>query len=124
MRTYKKIDCWVSIMLIGCFTAASLVRQDETIFYGYFTVGGWHIISMIIHGLNNWFTERGSQRLIYHWIVFWLFILTVSGFLFFPIIIMMAYLMLFAAPFMAIYYTWLCYDETYVKMRRPISLLK
>jgi len=37
-----------------------------------------------------------------------------------------SYLILFfMAPVMAVYYTYLCYDEVYVQMQqRPISLLK
>ena len=124
MKTFKKIDCWVSARLICSFLLIALIRQDETFFIGYFVVGGWHIISMVTHFLNEWFTERRSQRWVYHWIVFWVFILSICGMLITPILVLMAYLMLLISPFMAIYYTWLCFDEVYVKMRRPISLLK
>jgi hypothetical protein len=31
---------------------------------------------------------------------------------------------IFAAPFMAIGYTMMCYKEVYVKMQRPLALLK
>ena len=124
MKTFKKTDLWISCLLITVFTIVSLVRMDSTFIIGYFTVGGWHVISMIVHAVNGWFTQKGSSRYIYHWIVFGIFALTALGFIVFYLLIIIMYIMLFAAPFMAVFYTWLCYDEVYVKMQRPITLLK
>jgi hypothetical protein len=46
------------------------------------------------------------------------------GGLLYPLLWIVMITLLFAAPFMAIYYTWLCYDEVYVKMQRPLAALK
>ncbi len=124
MRKYKKIDLLVSCLLIPGFTISSLIRSDHTYFIGYFVVGGWQLCSMTVHFMNNWFMKKGSRRNLYHWIVLWIFIFTFIGFLFQPLLMIMLFLLLFTAPFMAVYYTWLCYDEIYIKMQRPLALLK
>lgn len=124
MKKFKQIDCWISCILIVTFLIWSLIKQDETFIIGYFVVGGWHIISMFIHIINNWFIEKGGSRNSYHWIVFWIFATAGLGFIFNPLLYILLVAMLFAAPFMAVYYTWLCYNEVYVKMQRPIALLK
>ena len=62
MKTFKKTDFWISCLLITGFIIASLIRMDSTLIIGYFTVGGWHVISMVVHSLNRWFTEKGSAR--------------------------------------------------------------
>ncbi len=124
MKSFKKWDCWISSLLITGFTIASLLRMDFTFIIGYFAVGGWHVISMIVHATNKWFTEKGSGRNKYNWTVFCLFVLTALGFAIPPLLMMILYVMLFAAPLMAIFYTWLCWHEVYVKMQRPIALLK
>ena len=124
MKKFKRIDFWISCILITMFLVLSLIKMDETFIIGYFVVGGWQVISMIIHAVNNWFTQKGGARHSYHWTVFWLFILTGTCFFIPVIILFILFPMLFAAPFMALYYTWLCYNEVYVKMKRPIEILK
>ena len=124
MKKFKQMDCWISILLIIGFTLAGIINQDVTFLVGYFVVGGWQVISMIIHTMNKWFTEKGGRRYIYHWIVLCLILLALAGLAVTEILVLLAYPMLFAAPFMAIYYTLICYDEVYVKMKRPLTFLK
>lgn len=115
MRKFKTIDYRVSILLIVVFTVISLVKMDGTFIIGYFVTGAWQIISMAVHAYSHWFTNRGSDRIIYHWITFIAVITLPLGSFF---------LLLFAAPFMAAYYTYLCYHEVTVKMQRPLAQLK
>jgi hypothetical protein len=115
MKQFKTIDFWVSSLLIAIFTIASIFKGNETFMYGYFIVGGWQIISMIIHIAARCFTYKGGVRNIYCWIVL-ISIVTVPVGSF--------VVLLFTAPVMAIYYTWICYNEVYVKMQRPLALLK
>ncbi len=124
MKKFKQIDLTISCLLITGFIIAGLINRDTTFIIGYFVVGAWQVISMIVHAINKWFTERGSARFYYHWIVLSIFILTGLSFLVQTITIFIMYGMLFAAPFMALYYTWLCYREVYVKMQRPSVLFK
>jgi hypothetical protein len=124
MKTFKLVDFWVSIGLIVSFLIASLIKQDETVLFGYCIVGAWQIISMLVHAWSGWFCEKGSSRYNYHVLVIILLAISLSGFVFYVFIFMLMYLMVFAAPIMAIYYTWLCYNEVYVKMIRPLAVLK
>ncbi len=123
MKKFKLFDVWGSIILIAGFTVVSLVRLDATFLTGYFIVGGWQVISMLVHAINGWFCERGSKRYNYHCIVAITIVVTLSGFAIYPLLFIFVPL-LFVAPFMAIWYCCLCYEEVYVKMQRPLSLLK
>ena len=124
MKKFKMIDTWISFGLIIIFTLLSLIKLDYTFLIGYCTVGGWQMISMIIHAINGWFTHRKAGRYYYHLSVAVLAALTLLGLLVYPVLWAVIVVLLFAAPFMAIYYTWLCYEEVYVKMQRPMAALK
>lgn len=116
MKKFKLIDWWLNITLYAAFLVSSLVTLDGLILItGYFVIGGWQVISMVIHEYKSWFTEKKRARRNYHWITLISVItLPVGSFV----------ILLFLAPVMAAYYCWLCYDELYVKMQRPLSLLK
>lgn len=124
MKKFKLIDCWISLVLIIIALVYSLIRLDDTFFYGYFLVGGWQCVSMIIHTWNGWFTNKGGARLNYHRVVAVIIALAILGMLYYPVLYIELFALLFAAPFMALYYTRLCYIEVYVKMQRPLALLK
>ena len=115
MRNFKTTDLFISIALIVGFTIYCLIKQDESILIAYFVVGGWQVISMLVHAYNKWFSGKGSARYIYHWIAFISVVTMPAG---------SVWILAVAAPFMAVYYAWLCYQEVYVKMRRPMALLK
>ncbi len=114
MKKFKKIDIWISIILITGFAIATIINQDNTFVLGYFIVGAWQVSSMLVHAYNRCFTNRWGARYIYHWITF-IAVITIPG---------SFWVLLYAAPFMAVYYAYLCYNEVYVKMKRPLDLLK
>ena len=116
MKKLKQIDCWISIALIIVFLILSLINHDYTFIIGYFIVGGWQVISMIVHAYAGWFNQKNGVRRVYHWItLISLVTMPIGSF----------YILFFIAPFMAIYYTWICYEEVYVKMQqRPLAQLK
>jgi hypothetical protein len=124
MKKFKLYDTWISITLIIAFTVLSLIRLDYTFIIGYFTIGIWQIISMIIHSVKGWFSGRGTARGNYHFTVVIIFILVFAGLVISPLLMILLYVMLFAAPIMALYYTTICYNEIYVKMQRPLAVLK
>ena len=115
MKKFKTIDYRISILLITVFTLMSLINRDGTYIIGYFVIGAWQAISMIVHAWNGWFTRSRNARYVYHWIVL-ISVLTlpIGSFI----------ILLFTAPFMAVYYTYLCYQEVSVRMQRPLALLK
>jgi hypothetical protein len=123
MKKFKETDIAISIILILCFTIISLIKLDYTFIIGYFTVGSWHLISIVIHLNNKWFTQQKSGRYYYSWIVFGIAITAALGFVFYPLLLIF-YLLLFAAPFMALYYTFLCYSEIRLLNKRPLYDLK
>ena len=124
MKKFKLYDTWISILLIVGFTIVSLVKLDYTFIIGYFVVGGWQVISMIVHAINSWFTKKGSVRYNYHYLVAIIFLLAAVGLLAHALLIVVLPILLFTAPIMAIYYTLLCYTEVYEKMQRPLAILK
>ncbi len=124
MRKFKKIDCWLSAAMIFGFCIYSICFEAAAVLAGYFIVGAWHCISMLTHECKGWFTERKSARRTYHQIIFVLFLLAIAGFFLPEIFGFLACTLFFAAPFMAIFYTSLCFHERFNKMQRPMALLK
>jgi hypothetical protein len=124
MKRFKLIDTWISLVLIGVFLLLTLARRDYVFMIGYFVVGGWQVVSMLVHALNGWFCEEGGKRYVYHWVVVITIIMALLGLAIFPLLYLILVVLLFAAPFMAFYYTWICYEEVYVKMQRPLAMLK
>jgi hypothetical protein len=131
MKEFKIIDCWISIILIPAFVIFGFITMNDKSFNGYFIVGGWQVVSMIVHTLNHWFTKRGEQRAYYHKLVLILaaIIAVLIGFtyafeVFFIVLAIIMFLLLIASPVMAIYYTYVCYEETYIRMKRPMDFLK
>jgi hypothetical protein len=115
MKQFKIIDFWISSLLIAGFAVASIINMDFTFLIGYIVIGGWQVISMIVHLVARSFIYKGGPRFVYNWI-------TLAALITMPI--GSFWILLFTAPFMAIYYTYICYKETYVMMQRPLALLK
>lgn len=124
MKTFKLLDYWISIILIITSLIYGLLAKDFHFIYGYFVVGGWQIISILIHAWNRWFTNKQTGRYVYHCIVAIVIGAALIGLLIPLLLLAVLYLLLFTAPFMALFYTWLCYREVYVKMQRPLAMLK
>ncbi|MGB4843903.1 MAG: hypothetical protein WBP16_05515 [Ferruginibacter sp.] len=115
MKKFKEVDAWLSTILIISFTIATIINRDNTFITGYFVVGGWQVISMIVHVQQSCFTENKGKRKVYHWITaIALLTMPVGSFI----------ILLFTAPFMALYYTWLCFDEVRKMNERPLAMLK
>jgi hypothetical protein len=115
MKRFKIIDFWISCILITAFTIVSIYGGGWTFLIGYIVVGSWQVISMIVHVVTGTFIYKGGSRYVYNWITLISVITMPVGSIF---------ILYFTAPFMAIYYTYLCYNETYIKMQRPLALLK
>ena len=115
MKNFKKIDYLISILLITLFIIASIINRDYTFLIGYFVVGGWQVISMLVHVFYRSFTQKKSTRYVYHRITFVALITMPLGSYF---------ILLFIAPFMAIFYTWVCFEEVQIMNERPLALLK
>jgi hypothetical protein len=116
MRVFKLIDAFISAALIIFFLIDYINHPlFDTLIQGYYIVGAWQTISMIIHALGRWLTRKYSCRYMYHWVTFISLVTFPLGSL---------WILLFTAPFMAVFYTILCFRECFVKIKRPLSLLK
>lgn len=145
MKKFKIIDMWVSITLIAylvvinCIDLSLGTFQKKDIGKSYCVVGAWQLISMLIHCVNGWFTNKGGRRHTYHLIVIVAIIGSIFSFLLYyipsfwvllvtrpatQILISPLFMLFITAPFLEIYYTYLCYRETYIKMKRPLDQLK
>lgn len=119
MKRFKIIDFWINTGLIISFIIVAILEKGRnfmaTYFLaGYFIVGGWQVISMIVHLVARCFIYKGGKRYWYNWITL-IAVSTMPG---------SFWALLYVAPFMAVYYAYICYRETYVMMQRPLALLK
>jgi hypothetical protein len=121
MKTFKLIDFWVSVGLVVSFLIIIAAGKpdsliDENILVAYGVIGGWHIISMLVHSIAKWFTPKWGTRFWYHIISCTLVVTIPAG---------SVWILVFIAPFMAFFYTAYCGYEVYIKMnRRPLTVLK
>jgi len=115
MKKLKIFDLIINITLIAGFVIYWLLKQDDSYLLAYLTVGAWQMISMLFHAYNHILTYKNGSRYYYHWFAATSLLAIPVGFV---------WILLFAAPFLAIYYTYLCYHEVYVKMQRPLAVLK
>lgn len=105
MKLFKQIEFYSSVLLIAAFAISLLIIQEgNLLFTAYFVVGALHVIGMITHALKHWFTNNRSPRLYYHWLVVILLVLVPVGGL-------GLFILLYAAPFMAVTYTIICWRE-------------
>jgi hypothetical protein len=125
MKTFKQIDLAISSALMTGFFIAALIKQDETFIIGYFVTGGWQVISMIVHAMDGTFARKGTARYNYHWIVVIVVgIALLSVVLKFEPLLMIFFVLIFIAPIMAVYYTWLCGSELSTLRKREFIHLK
>lgn len=115
MKTFKLVDFWGSAGLIIVFTILSIFKEHFTFIVGYFAVGAWQVTSMLVHVFTRTFIRRPGARYAYNWVTLIAVVTMPLG---------SFRILLFTAPFMAVYYTWICYREVYVKMQRPLAVLK
>lgn len=124
MKKFKRADYIISTVLIIGFIACYYLKTEKTYFTGCLVVGGWQILSMIVHAINRCFINKNGLRFIYQYVVLILIVTVIVSVLFLDSGITILNFLYYTAPAMAIFYTWLCYHEVTVKMRRPLALLK
>ena len=124
MKTYKLVDFYGSVLLIVGSIVTAFILANEYALLGYFIVGGWQLISMIVHERMGLFNGTGSKRRRYHILVLIIIALTLVGLLVYPVLMIILFVLLFAAPFMAGYYAFLCYSEIELISSRPLAQLR
>ncbi len=116
-------DLFISLSLIIISVIAGIIGGMKIALVGYYITGAWQLASMLFHARYNCFTNKGSMRYFYHWLaavgcscLLLAGVLTAFRFMYF--------LLLVSAPLMAFYYTYICYQEVFIKMQRPLAILK
>jgi hypothetical protein len=123
MKRIKQIDLYGQLVIISGFVVATLLWENASFIIGYFVVGLWQVISMLMHYLKGWNMRRGGKRYIYLYISAFTILLLAGAFILPRYLFIIFYIMLFAAPFMAIYYTIICYMEVANAERRPSEVI-
>ena len=120
MKRFKQIDLFINIILITGFTVLT-VYKSAYLFMAYFITGGWQVISMLVHAFAGWFTGKNTARRSYHWVSFIIIAMGILG----PVVsifYLIYFIMLFAAPVMAITYSVICYNELRSLQQRPSDI--
>ena len=123
MKKIKMYDLLINLSLIMISVIAGIIWGMKIALLGCYITGAWQLASMLFHAHYNCFTKKGSVRYYYHWLaaaacccLLLAGILTAFRFMYF--------LLLVSAPLMAFYYTYICYQEVFIKMQRPLAILK
>ena len=123
MKKIKIYDLFISLSLMLAGVIAGILWGIKTGLYSYYLTGGWQLVSMLFHTHYNCFTKKGSLRYYYHWLAaICCCCLTLVGI--FTAFSFTYFLLLLSAPLMAFYYTYICYQEIFIKMQRPLAILK
>ena len=124
MKKFKIADYIICTVLIIGFIAYYFFKIEKIYFTGCLVVGAWQILSMIVHAVNKCFINKNGPRFIYHCVILILIATLIVSVLFLDSGTTILNFLYYTAPTMAIFYTWLCYHEVTLKMRRPLALLK
>lgn len=116
MKKLKQFELYLNFLLIFGFTITYiLTKNNNLLFIAYYTVGAVQLISMIAHAVKQELTGSRSWRIYYHWLTAILLLLTPLG--------IGLFILLYAAPFMAITYTYICWRELqFLKLREFVHL--
>ena len=112
MKLFKEIDFWISVGLIIAYSIIFLMEGKKPslnnyyLIQGYIVVGMWQTTSMIIHILLRKNFPISYVRKLYTW-------LTAVCLITMPMGLLMLAILLFMAPFMAIFYACLCGYELF-----------
>ena len=121
MLRYKKIDLWIQPFLIPLPFLFGLI--DPAI-YCYFFVGGWQVLSVIIHLLfiNKRFLHHERREYIIK--LLWLLVIGGVCAIFGPALLFFLMGLLLMSPVFAIWYFWICQREIKMIEERNLVHLK
>lgn len=118
MKLFKEFELLTNILLIASFTISIVItKKTDLLFLSYFIIGAVQIFGMLIHLLRKCFTNPYSKRWFYHWIVLLFLVLLTTGL---PIL----WLLLYTAPLLALYYTYICWKELHALQLKEFVHLK
>ncbi len=122
MLSFKKVDAYAQVLLIVAGIIFSIVMQNDisilnvslqgdVFFLSYFVVGGWQVLSALIHlfGFNTKPKLEGRK-----WYLFTLLFLVITGLLSIvtsDLVIVYLFGLLFISPLLAVWYCVICFLE-------------
>jgi hypothetical protein len=116
MKQYKLSEIVLNSALIFSFVCVFAVTQSfELLFLSYFIVGGIQLLSMLYHLFKGWFSNH-ILRLLYYILLLVIGMLCFGGIGFF--------ILLYASPFLAAFYVFICYREWKILKLRELVHLK
>ncbi|MDB5249093.1 MAG: hypothetical protein JWQ40_3487 [Segetibacter sp.] len=122
MRAFKKIDLLIQVMLVIVFTIIEIVHSKSLFILALYILGGWQLISMLIHWANKWHPMKGGRRFSFQIVFVALFVLASLAELVFQKVFLQHFL-LFTLPVLSIYYSYICYMEIFYYSKRPLELI-
>lgn len=120
-QRYRIADLIIQLAMLLTWLIV-VVKNYEFALNMYFIVGGWFLVSLVIHRLID--KDKDSAYNIFLVIVAGIiasFVLSITVASTFFIVL---YILFFGAPVMALLYTYVCFTEIRKLNKRPISLLK
>jgi hypothetical protein len=128
-KPLKIADGLVQVLLTLYFVIISFVRNDPgEMMYWYYILGGWQILSYIVHEFNgaSWRNkkERNNYGICLRWILITGLLLYLLVQLEVPLIIFYLFAMLFVGPVMAVWYFLIGYREYVQILHREFIHLK
>ena len=122
MRTFKKIDLLIQLILIIVFTIIDIVYHKSLSILAFSIVGGWQLVSMAIHCINKWHPMKGGRRFNFQIIIVTLFVFVCLAELFLQPAFLQHFLP-FTLAVLSIYYAYVCYMEIFYYSKRPLELI-
>lgn len=129
MKTFKLTDLAIQVLPILITLILSILHDNyDYLFYLYFIVGGWQLLSFFIHLVidNGWLNRK--ERKMYAQTLLWVVIIGLINLLLLtfdvPLIFFYMLAMLFAGPGMAVWYFTIGLRELNTIRRRELIHLK
>jgi hypothetical protein len=112
MKTFKKIDYWGQLgVLVTCIMWAVLTGEIYPVFLIYFIVGGWQVLSFIIHMSLGKENLLKKERNTYGQVLLWVAGFGLASLIHYSLIYFYLSLMLVISPIIAIWYFSICVRE-------------
>jgi hypothetical protein len=129
MKKFKLFDLVMQVlMLLLGFVATSIDSEIFPLLYIYFTVGGWQLISFVIHLFLHESWKATRDRTQYGKTLGWIIGIGIICLLLLladiPVIIFYLFGLMIASPALAIWYFSICQTEWQILKRKELIHLK
>lgn len=112
LKDFKTLDLTIQAVLILAALIVDLIWQHSgSIIVSYLVVGGWQIMSMVVHWVEHYDLRRWSHRTVHTASMVALVLLAILGIMHSQLIILLLMGLLVGAPLLAIWYFLLCFLE-------------